>query len=57
MNEKEIMEFKHILEDGFKKATAAILTLAYYQANSRFMKQSTDYPDVFEIYRYYMTRV
>ena len=57
MDEKEIMELKHILEDGFKKITAAILTLAYYQANSRSIGQGVDYPEVFEIYRYYMTRV
>jgi len=57
MEEKDIIEIKHILEDGFKKLTAAMLTVAYYQANSRFIDQSVDYPDIFEIYRYYMTRV
>jgi len=57
MEEKDIIEIKHILEDGFKKVTAAILTVAYYQANSRLIDQNVDYPEVFEIYRYYMTRV
>ncbi len=57
MEEKDIMEIKQILEEGFKKVTAAILTVAYYQANYHFIDQNIDHSEVFEIYRYYMTRI
>ena len=57
MEEKDIMEIKQILEEGFKKVTAAMLTVAYYQANYKFFEQNIDHAEVFEIYRYYMTRI
>ncbi len=57
MDERDIREFKEILEDGFKKVAAAMLTVAYYQANYHFIEQKVDYSEVFEIYRYYMTRI